>query len=545
MNISKLLEVPGKALENVFVHVEASTEKATTDDSRRDGRLLSYKNRRETFASKEHRLLRSIQATQTRKTQRQDKHFAARSNKAEVCDDGLKNSNEQSDKESKLLNEVERKPKSRRQKLNEYLEQKKKLEDTKRKMAKPAFKTGIVHHSLNPLSINNYSALSTKIPRNQTTMSTKHGSNNGKSTFWCNMTSSDRLKTKNPCGIRKSIALKDSFANPMHNHSKEVKSKQGVSSTVRECFEETPGVLSPIIEEYSGDNSEDSPNCVSNSQGCFQVTDKDKLDVKDKHGILQPPVDQLDQLAISNAHAMSKETLTWFLKKGALIRTCYSYTQLHYLILKMIKMSDTEQDNVYNEANTYCPSLFSIAYYTLEKYRHRFDVEGNVDTLEETERSPRQRKLAVVVSKDQGDKRFQELYASIIGDILDVKSDIVLATHPLLTETSQTECRGFVASALVPGTCENIELYRFLVEVYTWHGSERGGEIAFSDFSVMIDEVMSIPNKVSVLHCYKELMKVKIHRQQMFKIYKSKDKDKMCLGEWIKFAFEEVYKKMN
>ena len=218
---------------------------------------------------------------------------------------------------------------------------------------------------------------------------------------------------------------------------------------------------------------------------------------------MQPPVDQLNQLAISNAHVMSKETLTWFLKKGALTRTRYSYTQLYYLILKMIKMSDTEQDNVNNEANTYCPSLFSIAYYTLEKYRYRFDVDGNVDTLEETERSPRQRKLAVVVSKDQGDKRFQELYASIIGDILDVKSDIVLATHPLLTETSQTECQGFVASALVPGTCENIELYRFLVEVYTWHGSEMGGEIAFSDFSVMIDEVMSIPNKVSVLHCYK------------------------------------------
>ena len=55
--------------------------------------------------------------------------------------------------------------------------------------------------------------------------------------------------------------------------------------------------------------------------------------------------------------------------------------------------------------------------------------------------------------------------------------------------------------------------------------------------------------KLCVFNTYylllQELMKVKIHRQQMFKIYKSKDKDKMGLGEWIKFAFEEVYKKMN
>merc|ERR1719233_455983 len=346
-----------------------------------------------------------------------------------------------------------------------------------------------------------------------------------------------------------SIALKDSFAKFSNEVKSRSKPKHGNSTTSREIFEETPGVcvLSPIIEENSGDNSEDSPNCVNNSQECFQVTDKDKSDGEDRHGILQPPVDQLNHLSISTfPTSYLKESLVWFFKKGALTRTCYSYTQLHYLILKMIKMSDTEKnDNGYNKANTCCPSLFIIAYYTLEKYRHRFDVEGKVDSLGEIKSPHRQRKLAVAVNKDQGDTRFQELYASIIEDILAVNSDLILTSHPLLAETSQAECQGFVTSALVPGTCENIELYRFLVEVFTWHGSHKGGEVAFSDFSAMIDEVMSIPNKLSVLHSYKDLLRLKVHRQQMFKAYKSKDKEKICLGEWIKFAFEEVYKKMT
>jgi len=558
------LEVPEKALQHVFVDVEANAEKTTTDDVRRDGRCMSYKNKSGTFTNKEHRLLRSIQATQTRKNQRQDKHFAARSIKEEACDDVLQNPNEQSEKESKLLKDVERKSRARREKLNEYLEQRKKLEDTKRKMAKPAFKTGIVHHSLNPNSINKYSAISTKISHNQPTMSTLHGSNDGKSRSRCNMTSSDRLKTKtiptmlniqtrnNPCGIRQQSAPKDSVANRMHKLAKEVKSrpnpKEGESTTSEDFLGETADVLSPIIEESSGDMSEDSLNCVTNSQDCFQELDKDKSDGEDKHELLQPPVDQLHHLAISTSTLPScylKESLIWFLKKGALTRTFYSYTQLHYLILKIMKMSDIDQNNVNNQANTCCPSLFSIAYYTLEKYRDRFDVEEKVDTLGESKSLSSQLKLAVVDSKDQGDKRFQESYANIIKDILDVNSDIILVSHPLLAETSQTEFQGFVAPALVPGTCENMELYRFLVEVFTWHGSLKGGEVVFSDFSAMIDEVMSIPNKLSVLHSYKELLNIKVHRQQMFKVYKSKDKDKMCLGEWIKFAFEEVYKKMN
>jgi len=102
-----------------------------------------------------------------RKDRRQEKHFAARSDRLkEVNEEGENKENEDDDVESK---KAKTKQETRRQKLNDYLEQKKKLEDMKRKLAKPAFKVGIVHHSLAPKftdDSDSYNVFSTTMPNN-------------------------------------------------------------------------------------------------------------------------------------------------------------------------------------------------------------------------------------------------------------------------------------------------------------------------------------------------------------------------------------------
>ena len=147
MDLTQFFEEPGKALENIFIEIEEE-KKTTESDGGKHSRQFAYKKKGGNFTKNDSRVLRSMQASKKRKDRRQEKHFAARSDRLkEVSEEGENKENEDDDVESK---KAKTKQETRRQKLNDYLEQKKKLEDMKRKLAKPAFKVGIVHHSLAP-----------------------------------------------------------------------------------------------------------------------------------------------------------------------------------------------------------------------------------------------------------------------------------------------------------------------------------------------------------------------------------------------------------
>ena len=168
MDLSKFFEVPSKPLENIFLEVDGNAENTNTEDVKQDKRQFVYKNKRGKFSNKESRVLRSMQATRKRRDQRQERHFAARSKDLnDASEEGQNKENLNESCSPKKSDGVESKSRARRKKLNEYLDQKKKLEDMKRKMAKPAFKVGIVHHSLTPDDFNNDNVFSTTMCGNK------------------------------------------------------------------------------------------------------------------------------------------------------------------------------------------------------------------------------------------------------------------------------------------------------------------------------------------------------------------------------------------
>ena len=161
MDLSKFLDGPSDVLDNVFVEVEKNTDAGVTEGLRRDKRQFTYKRKGINFTStsRDTRTLRSIQETERRKGSRQDRHSARRGISEDDPHQDLVESEENNEGakctsvNSKNV-DAKTKSKIRREKLNEFLEQKKKVEDMKRKMAKPAFKVGIVHHSITtPFSV--------------------------------------------------------------------------------------------------------------------------------------------------------------------------------------------------------------------------------------------------------------------------------------------------------------------------------------------------------------------------------------------------------
>ena len=61
----------------------------------------------------------------------------------------------------------------------------------------------------------------------------------------------------------------------------------------------------------------------------------------------------------------------------------------------------------------------------------------------------------------------------------------------------------FVENALLPGSVENNELYRFLKEVFTEHDRDKNGTVDMGEISEMINEVLKIPRKLKISHPYK------------------------------------------
>eukprot|EP00090_Calanus_glacialis_P004781 TRINITY_DN13585_c0_g1_i1.p1 TRINITY_DN13585_c0_g1~~TRINITY_DN13585_c0_g1_i1.p1 ORF type:complete len:1147 (-),score=456.64 TRINITY_DN13585_c0_g1_i1:134-3574(-) len=171
MDLSKLLNGPGDVADGI----DPATSSESTEDEENAGgekegqwrdRLYKRKGINFTTSTRENRTLRSMQVHERRKSSRQSHQIAGRGI-ADVEDLDVLEENEEnnaSDNNRKTNNKVSKsvtkkvepvkeshKSKSRREKLAEYLDQKKRLDDVKRKMAKPAFRVGVIHHPVAPI----------------------------------------------------------------------------------------------------------------------------------------------------------------------------------------------------------------------------------------------------------------------------------------------------------------------------------------------------------------------------------------------------------
>eukprot|EP00092_Neocalanus_flemingeri_P025251 GFUD01027383.1.p1 GENE.GFUD01027383.1~~GFUD01027383.1.p1 ORF type:complete len:1157 (+),score=383.85 GFUD01027383.1:69-3539(+) len=156
MDLSKLLNGPGDP-----DHVEDEENAGGAKEGQWRDRLYKRKGINFTTTARENRTLRSMQVHDRRKSSRQSQQIAGRGiedldileeNDENVDTENNRNATNKKTEGQKVEPVKEpAKSKSRRDKLAEYLEQKKKLEDRKRKMAKPAFKVGVVHHPVAPI----------------------------------------------------------------------------------------------------------------------------------------------------------------------------------------------------------------------------------------------------------------------------------------------------------------------------------------------------------------------------------------------------------
>merc|ERR1712243_491656 len=68
--------------------------------------------------------------------------------------------------------------------------------------------------------------------------------------------------------------------------------------------------------------------------------------------------------------------------------------------------------------------------------------------------------------------------------------------HPIIDHGSVDQYKIFIKAAMASSTCpEHVELYWYMLEIFTDHDSDKDGIIKMAEFPAMMNEFLTIPKK--------------------------------------------------
>merc|ERR1719318_1627954 len=253
--------------------------------------------------------------------------------------------------------DIQNKSRIRREKPNEYLDQKKKLEDLKRKMAKPAFKVGIMHHPVAPIcGVDNTvkpnlfsTTLSTSraAPRPDKAKSSNHKIRRTKSDLTGERSKAfvfsakdisrgvaTKLESVVEDQIPESLIIKEEVSPRAKPYAKDKYKDPSLvpDSKVQEKLPDVPdSYLTTITEDVRDEDVQDEDvHEVSNTKAEAVVSQQPDIDIKETKENdkslekIEPPSVQFNHLAlttscltkISSGFTKSRESFLWFVKKA-------------------------------------------------------------------------------------------------------------------------------------------------------------------------------------------------------------------------------------
>ena len=99
---------------------------------------------------------------------------------------------------------------------------------------------------------------------------------------------------------------------------------------------------------------------------------------------------------------------------------------------------------------------------------------------------------------------------------------------------------------------ENVELYWFMLELFTDHDSTKCGRVNISQFPAMMSELVKTPKKLGLSTPAEVKLKpfisgktepsVQGQYEALFKKYDPRADGNLTIDEWVKLATQEVFK---
>merc|ERR1711915_487773 len=234
-----------------------------------------------------------------------------------------------------------------------------------------------------------------------------------------------------------------------------------------------------------------------------------------------------------NTFNKSKEDFIWFVKKAVQDKKSYSYSELYHSLLKIFVDADTNRDGLVSKASfsklidaaASMPRAYGYAPADSDLYK----TDADKDAARAKMFDSMDLKATGVITFDEWLKFCREHIASKVA---------TMDPHPIIDQGSVEEYKKLIETAInKPDSTEAVELYWYMLEIFTEHDLEKTGFVKLETFPTMMHEFLVTPVKHGLTTPSKDTY------ETLFKKYDPRNDGILTVDEWMSLAKEEIYKK--
>merc|ERR1712098_723361 len=198
----------------------------------------------------------------------------------------------------------------------------------------------------------------------------------------------------------------------------------------------------------------------------------------------------------------SKEDFIWFVKKAVHDQKSHSHAEMYHSLLKLFVDADTNKDGLVSKASF---SKLIDAAATLPRAYGYAPADSELYKTEEEKDAARQKMFDSMDLKATGVITFDE-WLKFCREHIAAKT-ATMDPHPIIDQGSVDEYKKFIETAINKSdSTEAVELYWYMLEIFTEHDFQKEGSVKLDNFSPMMHEFLSTPVKLCSRSMTQEMM---------------------------------------
>ena len=195
-----------------------------------------------------------------------------------------------------------------------------------------------------------------------------------------------------------------------------------------------------------------------------------------------------------NTFNKSKEDFIWFVKKAVTDKKSYSHSEMYHSLLKLFVDADTNKDGLVSRGSF--STLIDQAAAMPRAYGYA-PTDADMWKNQEEKEAARQKMFDSMDLKATGVITFDEWLKFCQDHIL--AKTATMTPHPMIDTGNVEQYKTFIKAALgkVAGP-EHVELYWYMLEIFTDHDTDKDGIVKQAEFSAMMNEFLATPKKLGL-----------------------------------------------
>merc|ERR1712234_18023 len=192
-----------------------------------------------------------------------------------------------------------------------------------------------------------------------------------------------------------------------------------------------------------------------------------------------------------NTFNKSKEDFIWFVKKAVQDEKSYSHSELYHSLLKLFVDADTNKDGLVSKASF---SKLIDAAATMPRAYGYAPADEELYKTDAEKDAARQKMFDSMDLKSTGVITFDE-WLKFCREHIAAKT-ATMDPHPIIDQGSVDEYKKFIKAAIDnSSSAEALELYWYMVEIFTEHDLQKEGFVKMENFASMMHEFLATPVK--------------------------------------------------